>query len=787
MNQSISDGRSSNVIGRIQQGGAANSIVVITGILLLLMILSSNVPARQHQTSLSGLILNSVTKEKVVGANVLIIGSTFGASTDSMGRFVISNIPPGTYEVRVSVLGYSQAIVRGVAVAASRPVEITIPLTEQFIQMSEVVTVGGQLVNVPELNVSTRYLDYREIQHTAGAFDDVLRTITILPGVAQTRIDRNDLSVRGGAASENLHLIDGIEIDNINHFGTQGSGGGTTTFLNLDFVENSFFSGGGFGAQYGDRLSSVLSIDMREGRRDKFRGKATLSATQLGLNLDGPLTENGSYLFSARRSYLDPIFKLYGFSYTPYFWDFLGKASYHIGRSDKIEFLGICVIDRIKRFDETQKQRAENNASILGEETKVVGGVIWQHGFNSGYLNVHACHSYTDFQYHAVGDTLNPTLSNSSYEGETSVKADVLVQVFSSTEVRAGIGARTARLTGSLHTGSMSTGYSEDPHLPPINLAGDTSGYKLSGYAQISQTIGPIVLTAGIRGDYFSMIYERSACAPRFSSTLFLLPETRINLSVGRYFQSPSYIWIMANSYNRGLTHLGMNQYVASLEHSIRNDLIITLEGFLKHYDHYPISLTRPYIVMVNTGAEIEQLAEAYESFGLDYLQSSGTGFSRGVELFVHKKISDSPLYGRLSITYSETQFTALDGVSRPSNYDQRWKLAVNGGYVFDEKWEMNASFRFATGMPYTPFGSADWIRPRDAYNTARTNVNHSLDIRISRRWATGSFVINAFADIQNIYNRQPSEPPEWNQSENRVAVPSELGIVPSIGVSVEF
>ena len=445
------------------------------------------------------------------------------------------------------------------------------------------------------------------------------------------------------------------------------------------------------------------------------------------------------------------------------------------------------MIDRIKRFDETQKQRIDNNAIIFGELTKAVGGVIWRHGFNNGYLNVHACHSYTDFQFHAIGDKLNPALSNSSYEGETSFKADVLVQVFSSTEVRAGMGVRTARLTGSLHTGLMATGYSEDPRLPPMNVASDTSGYKLSGYAQISQTIGPVVFTAGIREDYFSMIYERSAFAPRFSLSLFLLPETRINLSAGRYFQSPSYIWIMANSFNRGLTYIGMNQYVASLEHSIRNDLIITLEGFLKNYDHYPISLTRPYIVMVNTGTEIKQFAEAYESFGLDYLESSGTGFSRGVELFVHKKVSDFPLYGRLSVTYSETRFTALDGVSRPSNYDQRWKLAVSGGYAFDENWEMNTSFRFTTGRPYTPFGAEGWVRSRDAYNTARTNVNHFLDLRISRRWVTGSFVINAFVDIQNVYNRQPYEPPEWNQSENRVADPPELGIVPSIGVSVEF
>jgi hypothetical protein len=175
----------------------AETIGSIKIIMLLSMILTLNLPAQQHHSSMSGIVVNNATKEKIIGANIVIIGSTFGASTDTSGRFFIPNMPPGTYDMRVSVLGFSPVIIRNVVVAASHRVEITIPLTEQSIKMSDVVTIGGRFTDLPELNVSTRFLDYREIQHTAGAFDDVLRTITILPGVAQTRLDRNDLSVRG--------------------------------------------------------------------------------------------------------------------------------------------------------------------------------------------------------------------------------------------------------------------------------------------------------------------------------------------------------------------------------------------------------------------------------------------------------------------------------------------------------------------------------------------------------------------------------------------------------------
>jgi hypothetical protein len=749
--------------------------------------MDSLILGQERFSSITGIVLNKSNNQPVVLANVSVIGSAFGASTDTAGKFVISQIPPGSYDVRISALGFGTTIVRNISVIANQSTKLDLSLTEQYVQMSDVVTVGNQRLNVPELSISTHFLDYREIQHTAGAFDDVLRTITILPGVAQTRIDRNDLSVRGGSPAENLNVIDGFEIENINHFGTEGSGGGSTTFLNLDFVENSFFSGGGFGVPYGDKLSSVLSIDMREGRNDRFRSKATISATQAGLNLDGPITDNGSFLFSARRSYLDPFFKLYGYSFAPYFWDFLGKATYRLSGWDKVEVLGVGVIDRIHRFDDTPQDRADNDARILEDQTTALGGIKWQHGFDDGFFSAIAQHSYGDYRYEQVGNNIYPHLYHNSYEGVTSVKLDAFVKMFSSTEINAGVGANVARLFSSFHTTIIPTGYSNDSLILPINISDDTSGHKFSTYLQISQALGDLILTAGARADYFSMIREGWVVAPRFSASYTLTASTRINGTVGRYEQSPAYIWLMANPYNRGLTHIGMDQYVLGIEHTPQNDLSITLEVYLKNYDNYPVSLTRPYIVLVNSGAEIEAIAEAYASFGLDYLQSSGTGSSRGVELFIQKRVSDSPLYGRLSVTYSETQFTALDGVSRPSSLDQRWKVTMNGGYAFDEKWEFNSAFHFATGRPYTPFGPSSFTRSRDDYNETRTGANHSLDVRMSRKWSGKSTVTTLFLDIQNVYNKKPSEPPVWNQSKRVWEQASTLGILPSIGVSVEF
>ena len=134
----------------------------------------------------------------------------------------------------------------------------------------------------------------------------------------------------------------------------------------------------------------------------------------------------------------------------------------------------------------------------------------------------------------------------------------------------------------------------------------------------------------------------------------------------------------------------------------------------------------------------------------------------------------------------SKAMFTALDGISRPSSSDEHWKVNLSAGYIYDENWEFNATFWYSTGRPFTPFTNG-WNRLSSNYNTVRTGANHSLDVRVNRRWVMTSWVLNAYIDIQNVYNRKPSEPPNWDQQKNQVAEQDLLGIVPTIGIRAEF
>ena len=156
-------------------------------------------------------------------------------------------------------------------------------------------------------------------------------------------------------------VLDNIEIPNINHFGTQGSAGGSLSFVNLDFVQETVFSTGGFGVRYGDRMSSVLRINLREGRLDRIGGKGTISATQFGLNLEGPLSESASFIFSARRSYLDFIFKAAGFNFVPEYWDFLGRVGFKLDQRNSLSVMAIGALDRVSFFNDDADQRLKNS------------------------------------------------------------------------------------------------------------------------------------------------------------------------------------------------------------------------------------------------------------------------------------------------------------------------------------------------------------------------------------------------------------------------------------------
>jgi hypothetical protein len=733
--------------------------------------------------AITGKVVNASTMQPIVDANIVVISTSLGAASDLDGNFRIEQIPVGTRSVQATVLGYQPLVITDIVVTPVKPVELYFKMIQAELELDEVTVTAGYFRDAPDKPVSTAVLSSEEIRRLPGGFEDVVRSISILPGVAQVSPGRNDLIIRGGAPSENLYLVDNIKIPNINHFGTQGAAGGAQSFINLDFVEDVRFSTGGFGSEYGDKLSSVLNINLREGRHDRFGGKATVSATQFGLDLEGPLNKKGSYFVSARRSYLDFIFKAADFAFVPEYWDFLAKAQYDVTPRDRISTLGIIVLDNIRLFNNTPNQRFDNSRILAPEQNTGVGGISWRRLLGPGFMTVSLGQTYTEFSTGQKDSLLNPIFRNNSSELETSLRSDFVFELTKRTELSLGLEGTSVSFDADVFLDTLVTSFGETLY---SDADYDTTAYKVAGYAQISHKFSYLRWTVGVRFDYFNLLADPWVLSPRVSLSFPLSSRTKLNASIGRYHQSPAYIWLIGQEQNHYLDYIGVNQVIVGIDHLLYEDSRIKLESYNKDYFDYPVSELRPYLIMVNTGTGWGGSDDGFASYGLDPLVSSGMGWSRGVELSFQKRFSDKPYYGLIAISYNTSKFKSLDDVERYSSFDQRWIVNLGGGYIPNDKWEFAAKFRLSTGRPYTPYDE-DGSQYANQYNSERVDTNHSLDIRIDRRWYFRSTVLTTYLDVQNVYNQKPSEPPQWNPREQRIETSEAIGLLPSIGLSIEF
>ena len=261
--------------------------MVFAGLLVVFSIHLANAQGTTQNTGkLSGVLVNRKTQQNAGGLLVSLTPSGAKMISDSNGAFRFTSLLPGTYAIKISGLGIQDKLLTNVIVTSGNENTFTIEL-EPAINILNAVTVTSRRntakATTLESPLSIQRLTAEDIKANPGGNFDISKVIQSLPGVgggAAGGTFRNDIIIRGGAPSENVFYLDGIEVPIINHFSTQGSGGGPQGILNVSFIQDVKLSTSAFDARYDNALSSVFQFRQKNGNANKLQGNFRMSGTE---------------------------------------------------------------------------------------------------------------------------------------------------------------------------------------------------------------------------------------------------------------------------------------------------------------------------------------------------------------------------------------------------------------------------------------------------------------------------------------------------------------------------
>jgi outer membrane receptor for ferrienterochelin and colicin len=747
------------------------------------------------QGAIVGTVTSLNTNETIVGATVMIQNTTLGTTTDLDGKFVIANVAPGLYNVQCSYLGYETKIIFEVEVTLDRTPDLRIQLQEVSVETGTVEIRGTTISNAEESPVSIRTIGANEIKRNPGGNRDISRAIRTLPGVAAIPSFRNDIIIRGGAANENRFYIDGIEIPNINHFATQGASGGPVGLINVDLVEEVEFYSGAFPAARGNALSSVMEFGFKNPRRDKFTANAVVGTSDLGITVEGPTGKNSGLVVSARRSYLQGLFSLFGLPFLPTYNDYNLKWKWDINDKNQLTIISLGAYDvfelNLKIANDTTSDDFLSNQYLLNNllinnQWNYTFGAKWDHYRDKSRWTLVASRNmlHNEAYKHLNNDeSLAKTLDYESSEQEYKLRLENKVFGFKKLKLLYGVNYERALFDNRSSFDEYI--YFADTTVR-INF---NSAYALNKYGFFLQSSRAmlkerLVLSLGLRADGNdfgpNMRNPLDQLSPRLALKYSFAPQWSFNASTGIYYQQPGYLalgyQINGQFVNDNLKYIRCDQAVAGVQYNWdKRNSTISVEGFYKKYSNYLISKTRG-ISLANLGAD-------FGTVGNEALESSGQGRTYGLEFLFQQKLFKG-FYGILAYTLVRSEFTNANGQYAPSSWDSGNLISATLGKKFGKNWEIGGVFRFSGGLPFTPdlidqslyipnwnalrMAQPDWNR----INSERIRAFHQLDIRIDKKWYFPKWSLDLFFDVQNVYGQSTPLKPTLDVQRNAQGQP---------------
>jgi hypothetical protein len=768
---------------------------------------------------IEGHIYKENTNDPLGYASVKVQNTSFGTTADSNGHYRLE-LPPALYNLEVSMVGFFTAVQYEIQPSVSHPFTLNFQLQEKRESLETVEIIADPFRTTQESPVATLRFNAHEINRLPGATMDLSRFIKSLPGVAPKVSFGYNMIVRGGASFENKFYLDDIEIPTLTHFSVQGTSGGPNGIVNTVLLREAEFYKGAFPANRPNALSSVLDLQQRDGRKDRFGWNFTLGATDYGFVFEGPMTKKSSFIISARESYAQHMFKAIGLPVLPFYSDIQYHHKIQLDSKNEITLVGLGAYDKfLLNLDAESTESLLYNTGYIpeGKQFQYTAGIRYKHYLENSYYTVVVSRNwFRNNAYKYRNNTYLPEdqlLDYTSVEGENKFRLQH--KLFKDNqEWQYGIDMEQDKVQNN----NKSIYVSPLGEVQNITYNSLLNIWRYGAFVSFGNTFanGKADIFAGLRLDgnnyNTAMMNPLNQISPRFSVNWRFHPGWRTGISTGIYYQMPPYVMMGFKDENalvnqEALKYIRNAQLTASLERTTNSGYQFLAEGFYKHYDQYPF-LLNDSISFANANAN-------YVLVGNQPVSSDGKGQAYGVEFLIRQKLKKTYFWS-LSYSYIVSRFTGRDGELAPSSWDNRHIASVSAGKTFKRTWQLGFRWSYSGGSPYTPYDialssqRAIWdVTNRGLFDYARLNTErlaafHQLDIRLDKTFNFKRWTMSLYMDIQNAYrspianlpyltlerdeNLEPIIDPVDNASYLTKIIGSDTGrILPTIGMVLDF
>ncbi|MCK9328915.1 MAG: TonB-dependent receptor [Candidatus Cloacimonetes bacterium] len=712
--------------------------------------------------TISGIVTNKNNGQPIEYASVIIKGKSQGAYTNNKGYFVITDIIPGKYIIFASQTSYAVSESNVVVKNIKEDIYLKIELSQKTIAMEDVTVSASSIdndINSREIVVSKVIRNTKQLLDVVQVAEpDVFRSMLTLPGVTPIADFSSGMYIRGGSPDQNQILLDDIDVYNPSHFG------GLFSTFNTDAIESVELLKGGFPAKYGGRLSSVLDVRNRDGNRKHHQGIARLSLISLSATMEGPWTlgkENGAYMCSFRRSYLDLMRKAISEIPNYYFYDGHLKLNWDIDRKNKLMVSTYFGYDKLDMDMGSDFMIGWGNNTVTSQ---------WVHIFNPQLFShfVIAGSHFESLMEMSDSDNNFKRINNID---DLSIKAMMSYKPNNYHMIEYGIETKYNTIEFKNET-NMDIAEERMPNILANSITSDL-------YLQDTWSINPFwTLQSGIRVSNYKTLDVNLQSSPpatywKFSPRVSLRKELSISsnvfVSYGRYYQfltlispgmsTPLDIWFpIDKTVKPGIS----DHYIFGYKNQFNEGLGLDIELFYKDMDNL-----------------VEYRWETEEEWNNDTMTLKdvfhiGKGDAKGIEVLL--KTDKWGWSGFIGYSYSVTRKKLADYNLNPQThspeyfypkYDRNHQVNIVQTYNLTEQtgkqlWGADILFgityAFATGqptqIPEKIYYSNEQVDFMYSYSDSRRLPNYSrLDLSYKMQWHKEKYTIEPYLQIINFTN----------------------------------